>query len=90
MAELKNIKTIITRYKKCDSKWVETKKEQHLNDETYVNNVIDARRFFTNLGGYERHDKGYTKYGYRVIRITSINPTRELKTVYEFDFNNAE
>lgn len=87
---LTKIKTTITRYEKQGKKWVETEKEQHFNNEQYVRNVIDARKFFTNLGGYERHDKGYTKYGYRVIRVTSISPDRELKSVYEFDFDNAE
>lgn len=87
---LTKIKTTITRYEKQGKKWVETEKEQHFDNEQYVRNVIDARKFFANLGGYERHDKGYTRYGYRVIRVTSISPDRELKSVYEFDFDNAE
>lgn len=87
---LTKIKTTITRYEKQGKKWVKMEEEQHFYNEQYVINVIGAKKFFTNLGGYERQDKGYTKYGYRVIRVTSISPNREFKSVYEFDFDNAE
>lgn len=90
MAQLQKINVKITNYKKQGSKWIVDDTVNYTMNEERVNNIIGAKTFFTNLGGYERHDKAYTAYGYRVVRVTSINPNKDYKSVYEFDFDNAE
>ena len=77
-----------TKFKKVGSKWVETeKKEKEISQEHY-NNIVDAKNFMKNLGGYERHEKNYTYIGYIVTRINSISPDKKDKLLYEFTVIN--
>lgn len=43
-----------------------------------------------NLGGYERTNKAYTKYGYIPTEQISISPDRTKKTIFYFSFENAK
>lgn len=72
-------------YKKEGKKWMLTATETKEITETQYHRIIDAKHFFTNLGGYERHTKSYTSAGYLVTRINSISPGRENKSVYQFN-----
>ena len=77
-----------TEFKKVGSKWVEANKEEKEITEEYYNNIVNAKNFMKNLGGYERHEKSYTYIGYIVIRINSISPDRKNKSLYEFTVIN--
>ena len=77
-----------TEFKKVGSKWVETNKEEEKITEEYYNNIVGAKNFMKNLGGYERHEKNYTYIGYIVTRINSISPDRKNKSLYEFTVIN--
>ena len=73
-----------TEFKKVGSKWVETNKEEREITQEHYNNVVNAKNFMKNLGGYERHEKNYTEIGYVVTRISSISPDKKDKSLYEF------
>ena len=61
----------------------ETKKEiKEITNEQYKNSV-DAKQFFINLGGIEKH----TKKNGKVVKIVSISPDCTMKSVYEFSFS---
>ena len=77
-------KMVKTSYVKKGSKWIEIEKEEQTINKQFANNVVNAKKFFTNLGGYERHEKSYTMYGYVITRVNSISPDRQQKSVYEF------
>lgn len=77
---------IISKYQRLGRGWElldETRKV--LKRENYQN-TVDAKQFFNNLGGIERHTKSYTQYGYIVTRINSISPDGDTKTVRQFIF----
>ena len=71
-------------YIKKGSKWLEVKSEEQTINKENANNVVNAKEFFKALGGYERHEKSYTTYGYVITRVNSISPDRQQKSVYEF------
>ena len=73
-----------TKFKKVGSKWVKTSKEEIEITEEHYNNIVGAKNFMKNLGGYERHEKSYTHIGYIVTRINSISPDRKDKSLYEY------
>lgn len=86
---LENIKmTKISYIKKEGTKtvWQEIKEEDNFINEKQYNNIIEAKRFFQNLGGYEKHNKSYTCRGYRVTEIISISPDKNQKSIYQFEF----
>ena len=82
------IKMTIKNYEKIGSKWRLTNTEQKLINEEFYYNIINSKKFFTNLGGYERHTKSYTCNGYIVTHINSLSPDRTQKTVRDFSFKN--
>lgn len=84
---MKKIILIQTEYKKNGNKWEEVKQEVKEINKEFYKNVIESKKFFTNLGGYERHEKSYTCEGYIVTKVTSISPQKEYKTVRQFNFN---
>ena len=73
-----------TKFEKVGSKWVEVNKEEKEITEECYNNIVNAKNFMKNLGGYERHEKNYTYIGYIVTRINSISPDKKDKSLYEF------
>lgn len=86
---LENIKMTKTSYiKKENTKtvWQVVNEEKDFINEKQYNNIIEAKRFFQNLGGYEKHNKGYTCQGYRVTEIISISPDKKQKSIYRFEF----
>jgi len=87
---LKEIPLTRIEYDKQGSKWIPVLTTNKIVTEEYVNNIIMAKKFFSGLGGYERHEKDYTSYGFRVVRVISIRPDKQKKVVYEFDFDNAK
>ena len=82
------IKMTIKNYEKVGSKWRLTNTEQRLINEEFYHNIINSKKFFTNLGGYERHTRSYTCNGYIVTHINSLSPDRTQKTVRDFSFRN--
>ena len=79
-----NFKMVKTSYNKKGSKWIEVEREEETITKRQANNIVNAKKFFTNLGGYERHEKSYTMYGYVITRVNSISPDRQQKSVYNF------
>lgn len=88
---IQNIKLIDREYEKHGRHgWkLVTEKTKAINGE-YYDNIITARRFFVNLGGYERHTKTFTRFGHIVTHVISISPDRQSKREFLFDFANAE
>ena len=86
MRELK-ITMIKENYHKEGRRWILDNTEKSNINEEFYNNIINSKKFFTNLGGYERHTKGYTCNGYIVTHINSISPDRTQKTVRDFKFS---
>ena len=77
-------KMVKISYNKKGSKWIEVEREEETITKRQANNIVNAKKFFVNLGGYERHEKSYTTYGYVITRVNSISPNRQQKSVYEF------
>lgn len=77
-----------TEFKKVGNKWVEVNKEEKEITQENYNNIVNAKDFMKNLGGYERHEKNYTYIGYIVTRINSISPDKKDKSLYEFTVIN--
>lgn len=67
--------------------FVETSRSVKLIDETTYKDIVDSSPFFRRLGGSEVHQKEFTGRGYVTTKITSKNPSRNLKVVRIFDFN---
>ena len=84
IAQNVNFTMVKTSYIKKGSKWIEVEREEETITKRHANNIVNAKKFFTNLGGYERHEKSYTTYGYVITRVNSISPDRQQKSVYEF------
>lgn len=70
-----------------------TKTVYLLEEETTENitqeqahNIVDACRFFRNLGGSETLQKNYTKYGYLPSRLISKSPDRKTKVERTFSY----
>lgn len=82
------IKMVESKFAKINNRWVATCDFKREIDMRTYNNIIGAKTFMINLGGYERHEKSYTCNGYIVTHINSLSPDRQNKTVYEFDFIN--
>jgi len=47
-------------------------------------------KWFRRLGGSETAVRGYTCDGYKVVKLTSTSPNRQIKKVREFDFKWVE
>ena len=77
-------KMVKISYNKKGSKWIEIEREEKIINKEFANNIVNAKKFFTNLGGYERHEKSYTTYGYVITRVNSISPDRQQKSTYNF------
>lgn len=83
-----HIEETIINYVKNGNRWTETDRATSEISQEYHHNATapETIKFFRNLGGYERAEKSYTRAGYVVTRVTSINPTRTEKTVREYNF----
>jgi hypothetical protein len=66
--------------------YLEEKREVEEIDERTYNNIESSSPFFRRLGGSETHLKTYTCRGYKTIRLTSVSPDKQLKTIREFKF----
>lgn len=57
--------------------------------ETQYKNICsdDTLKWFRRLGGSESAERGYTCRGYRVVKLISTSPNKQLKTIREFKFN---
>ena len=79
-----NFKMVRTSYNKKGSKWIEVEREEKIITKECANNIVNAKGFFEGIGGYEKHLKSYTIYGYVVTTVNSISPDRQQKIVYKF------
>ena len=81
---------IEAEYVKDGRKWVLQESRRKEIDWKLYMNYIDGigfhKAFFNDLGASEHVDKRYTRYGLLPIRITSIGPGQETKTIREFRF----
>lgn len=77
---------IIRHYQRLGRGWELLEEERKTVDRQYYQNTVDAKQFFNNLGGMERHSRSYTPYGYIVTSINSISPDHDKKTTREFIF----
>ena len=76
----KNPSTKTTYIKENEMVEIITAREYNLTvkDETL--------QWFRRLGGSETAVRGYTCDGYKVVRLTSVSPDKQSKTVREFKF----
>lgn len=86
---IQNIKLTKNEYKKEGTTWRLVRDSHKIINEEFYNNILDAKPFMRNLGGYERHIENFTKWGRRVERVISINPSRDYKSDYIFDFEDS-
>lgn len=84
------ISETISRFEKIGNKWKMTESNTYtINNEQYHNaTCAETVRFFRNLGGIERVERSYTFAGYVPVKITSISPARDEKTVREYTFTH--
>lgn len=89
-SDMKNIPMTVTRYEKRGNRWEVVQRRRGLVSEQMHQNGTspDTLRFFRGIGGYERNDNAYTARGYLPVRNVSINPSRDVKIVREYDLNN--
>ena len=66
---------------------VETKTEPITEKQYHNITNNDTLSFFRRLGGCETAQKGYTAWGYNIVRLISSSPDRSIKTIREFKFN---
>ena len=85
---MNNIEMIKTSYKMNSNNEFEVEEtETRMIDDEWHKNIVDAKSFFTGLGGTELHTKKQTKRGRKVVKIVSISPDKTMKSIYEFKFN---
>ena len=77
-------KATTIRYEKAGSRWREVSRETEDITSDYYLNSVTAMPFFRALGGYERAEMGYSVLGYLPLRLTSISPDRQQRTIREF------
>jgi hypothetical protein len=85
---VKDIMVKITHYIKKGSRWIiEDEEEKNVDYEFYCNTADPGwSSFMRSLGGYEKTERNYTKYGFIPVRFTSISPAKDTKTVRQFIF----
>ncbi len=83
---MQSVNVVIENYVKSGSRWklMETKNDTYTADQYY--NSIDSgwTSLVRSLGGYERVEKNYTCFGYIPVKITSISPDREKRTIHRY------
>lgn len=80
------VKVTTTNYRKSGSRWAAVSEDREDVSVEYYLNTLETVPFFRSLGGSERVEKKYTKYGYIPFRINSISPDRATKIVRRFEF----
>lgn len=71
-------------FRKYKGKWEKVSEMKQDASKMMYMNVFSAVPFFRNIGGFERVEKAYTKYGLIPYIVNSINPDRTEKTVRTF------
>ena len=67
--------------------YAEVSREVQDIGEEHYNNLVDSAPFFRRLGGSETLQRCYTQYGYKVYKMISKSPCKQMKTIRELDFN---
>ena len=57
--------------------------EGEITSKQYAN-ILNATSFFRSLGSSERIEKGYTIAGFIPTRLSSINPSKDIKIIRRF------
>lgn len=86
---IKNIKLTEEYFEKNGNRWERVEHYERTIDEEWHKNVVDAKKFFQNIGGTEKHTRARTKFGTKVVKVESINPGHTLRHTWEFDFADA-
>ena len=82
--KMNKIKMIKTSYVlNTSNEFEEVEKDIKAITNEHYKNIVDAKQFFINLGGTEKH----TKKNGKVVKIVSISPDNTMKSVYEFSFS---
>ena len=65
--------------------------ETQIIDERQYNNIVcdDTLRWFRRLGGSETPTRSYTAHGYKIVQLSSCDPSRSIKKVRTFDLDAA-
>lgn len=80
-----------TRYiknPKTKTTYVEVEKEtkEVTEKEHYLCTNSNTVKWFRRLGGKETISRAYTCAGFRVVKLISTSPDKELKTIREYKF----
>jgi hypothetical protein len=62
-----------------------TSEETKQIDELTYSRIVDSAKFFNRIGSC-RQTKGYTCYGYKVIKDIATSPDKQYKTIRSFEF----
>lgn len=79
-------KVTTTRYERRGSRWVEVDRKREDLTPAYYCNAVDAVPFFRGLGGTERVTCGHTPLAYLPVKISTVSPDKQRRTVREFQF----
>jgi hypothetical protein len=81
------IKATKTEQKKMGTtNWHTTRCEADDVSVEFYLNAIEAVPFFRGIGGYERVECDYTRYGYVPVKVYSVSPDKQDRKIYEFKF----
>ena len=69
-----------------NSKWIETARKIELIDNRFYFNTIESTPFMRTIGGYEKIELNYTKFGYIPVKVVSISPDKVKKIERRFIF----
>lgn len=69
--------------------WQTTDTETRTIDEATHTRIVNAAPLMRRLGGSEYLDRCYTYRGYKVWKIISTRPDKQVRSVYRFDFDAA-
>lgn len=84
------IETLTTLNKNPNTKttYIQGSQEKRIVTERQYNLTTkdDTLKWFRRLGGSETAQRSYTCYGYKVYKLTSLSPDRQIKKVREYKF----
>jgi hypothetical protein len=67
--------------------YIRSEETREITEKEFFNiNNTDTLKFFRRLGGSESAIFGYTCNGYKVTRLTSTSPDKQIKIVRTFNF----
>jgi hypothetical protein len=86
---MKNVKVTTQKFtlkKGCKTAYQLNETKTELIDLKTVNLIEDSCSWYRRLGGSETLTKGYTPYGFNLVKLISKSPCRKKKTIRIFEY----